>query len=148
MSTAEFELFLESTMAEQIRAELALHNGDVTPRLSTWSHDDPITLFGAAVAYRQGWPDVRAVFDWLAATFTACSDYDYELIAGDADGDLAYTVGIERYRATIASGATVENQLRATHIYRREADGWKIVHRHGDHVPEDTSRPTVTPRPS
>lgn len=140
MSTAELETFLGSTLPDQIRAERALHNGDLTPRLSTWSHHDPLTLFGAGVPFRSGWTDVRAVFDWLATTFTACDEYDFELIAGDADGDLAYTVGIERYRATTASGVIVENALRVTHVYRREPEGWKIVHRHGDHMPEDVSR--------
>jgi ketosteroid isomerase-like protein len=143
MPTGEFERFLESTLVDQIRAEVALHNGDVIPRLSTWSHGDPVTLFGAGVPYRRGWRQVRAVFDWLATTFTGCDDYDFELIAGDAAGDLAYTIGIERYRATTASGATVENTLRATHIYRREADHWKIIHRHGDHMPNDASAPLI-----
>jgi ketosteroid isomerase-like protein len=140
MSTAELETFLGSTLPDQIRAERALHNGDLTPRLSTWSHRDPLTLFGAGVPIRSGWTDVRAVFDWLATTFTACDEYDFELIAGDADGDLAYTVGIERYRATTSSGVIVENTLRVTHVYRREPQGWKIVHRHGDHMPDDVSR--------
>jgi ketosteroid isomerase-like protein len=148
MPTAELPAFLESTLAEQISAERALHNGDVTPRLSTWSHHDPVTVFGAGMPFCAGWTDVRAVFDWVAAAFTACDDYDFELIAADADGDLAYTVGIERYRATTASGAAVQNTLRATHVYRREADGWKIVHRHGDHMPEDMRRtPTHTSHP-
>ena len=137
MPAAELTAFLESTLADQIRAERALHNGDLTPRLSTWSHDDSVTVFGAGVPFCVGWTDVRAVFDWLAATFTGCEEYDFELIAAHADGDLAYTVGIERYRATTASGATVQNTLRVTHVYRREAEGWKIVHRHGDHMPED-----------
>jgi ketosteroid isomerase-like protein len=141
MQTTELTAFLESTLADQIRAERALHSGDVTPRLSTWSHRDPVTVFGAGVPFRSGWNDVRAVFDWLATTFTACHEYDFELIASGADGDLAYTVGIERYRATTTSGATVNNTLRVTHVYRREADGWKIVHRHGDHMPDDASRP-------
>src|SRR5687767_7696601 len=34
--------FLEATLAAQIRAEQALHGGDVTPRRSTRSHDDPV----------------------------------------------------------------------------------------------------------
>jgi ketosteroid isomerase-like protein len=137
MRTTEFETFLESTLAAQISAERALHNGDVVPRLSTWSHHDPVTVFGAGVPRRTGWRDIRPLFDWLAATFTACDEYDFELVAGDANGDLAYTVGVERYRATTASGARVDNTLRVTHVYRREPDGWKIVHRHGDHMPAD-----------
>jgi ketosteroid isomerase-like protein len=139
MPTAELTAFLESTLEDQIRAERALHSGEVTPRLATWSHRDPVTLFGAGVPFRSGWDDVRAVFDWLATTFTTCHDYDFELLASGADGDLAYTVGVERYRATTASGAVVENTLRVTHVYRRETDGWKIVHRHGDHMPDDAS---------
>src|SRR3954452_13969545 len=139
MSAAELDAFLDATLAAQIKAEQALHEGDLNPRLSTWSHDDPVTLFGAGVPYRRGWPDVRAVFEWLAATFVAVDEYDFELLAAGASGDLAYTVGIERYTATTSAGATAHNALRATHVYRREADGWKIVHRHGDHVPEDVS---------
>src|SRR5206468_3669981 len=98
-------------------AEIALHNGDIAPRLATWSQDDPVTLFGAAVGFRTGWNDVRAVFDWLASSFAACDDYNFELLAADARGDLAYTVGIERYRARTTSGAEVDNTLRVTHVY-------------------------------
>ena len=59
-------------------------------------------------------------------------------MAADADGDLAYMVGIERYRAKNAAGTPIKVTLRATHVYRREPDGWKI-HRHGDHPPDDVS---------
>jgi ketosteroid isomerase-like protein len=142
MSTSERAAFLQSTLREQIRAELAIHNGDVAPRLSVWSPRDPVTMFGAVVPFRSGWREVRAVFDWLAATFARCDDYDFELLAADASGDLAYTVGIERYRATTTSGQVVDTTLRVTHLYRREAAGWKIVHRHGDHMPEVQSSPT------
>ena len=139
MSRGERDAFLDATLESQMQAEVALHNGDVTPRLSTWSHTDPITVFGAGVPWRTGWCDVRAVFEWVASSFTSCDEYDFELIAADADGELAYTVGIERYRATTADGRVVQNELRATHVYRRENGAWKIVHRHGDHVPEDVS---------
>jgi ketosteroid isomerase-like protein len=139
VSTAERAAFLDAALPPQLRAERAIHNGDVTPRLSTWSHQDPVTVFGAGVPCRSGWPDVRAVFEWVANSFVACDDYDFELVAADADGDLAYTVGVERYRATTAAGDRVENALRVTHVYRREGDGWKIVHRHGDHMPEDAT---------
>jgi ketosteroid isomerase-like protein len=128
--------FLDAVLPAQIRAERAMHNGDSTPRLAIWSRRDPVTLFGAGVARRSGWPEVRAVFEWLATTFRACDEYDFELVAADANADLAYTVGIERYRAITAAGDEVHNTLRVTHLYRREGTAWKIVHRHGDHSPE------------
>lgn len=139
MSSAERARFLESTLDAQIRAEIAIHNGDVEPRLSTWSHRDPVTLFGAGVPVRTGWPDVHQVFEWLATTMTECDEYEFELIAADADGDLAYMVGFERYRAKNAAGTPIRVTLRATHVYRREPEGWKIIHRHGDHPPDDVS---------
>ena len=139
MPPAERRAFLEATLAEHLRAERALHYGDVTPRLSTWSHCDPVTLFGAAVPVRSGWSEIRPVFDWLARSFVSCDEYDFEVVAADADGDLAYIAGFERYRAVTARGLEIQNVLRATHVFRREARQWKIVHRHGDHAPDDTS---------
>ena len=139
MSTAEREEFLKEALTDHIDAERALHEGNITPRLRTWSHSDEVSVFGAGVPLRTGWRDVRAVFDWLATRFTACDHYEFELLAADADGDIAYIAGIEHYRATTASGDSVHNTLRATHVFRREADGWKIVHRHGDHVPPDST---------
>jgi ketosteroid isomerase-like protein len=136
MSTADRTAFLESILPTQISAEVAVHNGDVTPRLSTWSHEDPVTLFGAGRSSR-GWDATRQVFDWVAASFTACHDYDFELVASDADAALAYTVGVERYRATTAAGEDVQHTLRVTHVYRREPSGWRIVHRHADHEPPE-----------
>jgi ketosteroid isomerase-like protein len=148
MATPEVQAFLDATLAAQLHAERALHNGDVVPRLSTWSHGDRITLFGAGVPWRTGWGEVRPVFEWLASTFAACDEYSFELLAAGASGDLAYTVGIERYGALLSTGATVHNALRATHIYQRDTDGWRIVHRHGDHVPDDVSTTRVTARPT
>src|SRR5262249_9216603 len=137
MPAAERDVFLEAMLPAQIRAENAIHNGDAAPRLSTWTHHDPVTVFGAGVAFRSGCPEVPAVFDWVAASFACCDDYDFELLGADASGDLAYTVGIERYRASTPSGTSVDNTLRVTHVYRREPDGWRIVHRHGDHMPAE-----------
>jgi len=134
MSDAERAAFIEATLSNQLVAERALHNGDITPRLTTWSQADPVTVFGAAGACESGWDALRPLFEWVAASFTGCDEYDFELIAADASGDLAYTVGIERYRAMTAAGHEVANTLRVTHVYRREADGWRIVHRHGDHL--------------
>jgi hypothetical protein len=39
--------FPTTTLARQVEAEEAIHNGDPTPHLALWSWRDPVTLFGA-----------------------------------------------------------------------------------------------------
>jgi hypothetical protein len=40
---------------------------------------------------------VRQAFHWLASRFSDCTDYRFELVAAGASGDLAYTLGYERF---------------------------------------------------
>jgi ketosteroid isomerase-like protein len=122
------------TLPRQIEAEIALHNGDVEPRLAMWSADDPVTLFGAYGMTKSGWDEVSEVFRRLAARFSNLADYDYELVAAGASGDLAYTVGVERHSVSIEGGPVKPHTIRVTHVYRREDGEWKIVHRHGDEL--------------
>src|SRR5689334_14679354 len=57
----------------------------------------------------------------------------FETIAKLVLDDLAYTVEIERVRARVGGREDLsEVALRVTCIYRREADGWKLLHRHAD----------------
>jgi ketosteroid isomerase-like protein len=51
-------------------------------------------------------------------------------------GELAYEVGIEFAEGTIA-GKPTSIRHRVTNIYRREAGGWKMVHRHTDLNPAE-----------
>lgn len=112
-----------------------MHNGDAGPRLALWSTNDPVTLFGAWQS-RTGWQDVSETFPWLATQFADCSSYDIELIAAGASGDLAYTVAYEHTTASVEGRPPVSYKLRVTDVYRREDGEWRVVHRHGDRVPE------------
>jgi ketosteroid isomerase-like protein len=135
MSAAERDAFLAEVLDRQIEAEIALHNGDALPWRSLWSRRDPVTVAGPAVPFSIGWAEASATFDWVASLFRSSDDLDVEVLAAEVSGDLAYTVGIERYRASTTKGMEVDTTLRVTHVYRREDDGWRIVHRHGDHMP-------------
>jgi ketosteroid isomerase-like protein len=127
----ELDQFLSSTMPKLTAAETALHNGDASPRSAGWSHDAPVTLFGAAVT-KSGWGEVGPTFDWLAANFSNCTSFEYEVLAAGASGDLAYIVGIEHTTANVGSAGPKSYSLRVTTIFRREDGEWKVVHRHGD----------------
>lgn len=131
---SELEDFVNNTIPRQIEAETALHNGDASPRLAMWSSQDPVTLFGAART-KSGWSELEPFFRQIAAHFTNCTSYRFEVIAAGVSGDLAYTVG---YEDTAVSWDGVPGEpytLRVTHLYRRESGEWKVVHRHADRPP-------------
>ena len=142
---SELDDFLTTTLARQVEAEEALHNGDVTPRLAMWSTSDPVTLFGALGPCKSGWDEVSRIFRWVASRFSDCTAYRFELVAAGVSGDRAYTVGYEHSSASWdgvpAEPYSPRNTLRVTHVYRREDGEWKIVHRHGDYLPIDQSPP-------
>jgi ketosteroid isomerase-like protein len=133
---SELDDFLATTLPRQIKAEEAIHNGDVAPRLEMWSRQEPLTLFGA-VKGGNGWDELSQMFRWLASHFSNCTAYSFDLVAAGASGDLAYTVGYERCSRSWDGGPVESTTLRVTHVYRRESGEWKIVHRHADPPPVD-----------
>ncbi len=131
---SETEDFLGSVLPRLKEADTALHNGDARPRMAIWSHNDPVTLFGALLNV-SGWGEVNRAFEWLASRFSNGS-YDYEVIAAGASGDLGYIVGIEHSAASVGGAAPEAYELRVTTILRREDGEWKVVHRHADPMPD------------
>jgi ketosteroid isomerase-like protein len=54
-------------------------------------------------------------------------------VAKTVGSDIACTVEIERFETKIGGEQELSQvALRVTCVYRREADGWKLVHRHAD----------------
>src|SRR5258708_31735803 len=69
--------------------------GDPAPYQACWSHADDITIFGAWGAYEQGWEQVGPRLEWAAARLRG-GHIDFEPLALTMNGDLAYTIWIER----------------------------------------------------
>ena len=131
--------FLAEMLPRQRAAEQAIHNGDAEPRIALWSRTDPVTVFGAKIS-SSGWTDLEAMFRRVASWFSDSTEYEFEVIAAGASGDLAYTVGYERNRVKV-EGESRTYTLRVTHAYRRENGEWRIVHRHADVPPADDASP-------
>ena len=141
---AEVDDFLSSVLPTLHEAETAFHNGDAGPRMAIWSHDDPVTLFGALLT-KNGWAELAPAFQFLASRFSNCESYDLEVIAAGVSGDLAYIVGNEHTTAAVGGAAPEPYALRVTTIFRREGGEWKVVHRHADPMPDsDSARRQVT----
>ncbi|QAY72011.1 nuclear transport factor 2 family protein [Agromyces protaetiae] len=125
--------FLDWLNGEYTEGERALFNGDDGPRRNTWARSEPVSVLGA---WRNavGREDLIEAFVDLAQSFSDCTEYGLDLISLDVVGDLAYTVGYERV-STSVDGKPRTFTLRSTQVYRRDADGWRVVHRHADSVP-------------
>jgi hypothetical protein len=73
------------------------------------------------------------------ASDTRASPPGFEQVSKYVTSELGYIVEIEHYQAKVGgSEEVIPVSLRCTTVFRREADGWKIVHRHAD--------PITTPR--
>jgi ketosteroid isomerase-like protein len=131
----EVEDFLSQMLPRFIRAADAMHHGDPALFVQLWSRTDPVTLLGAADTMPAGWVSVIEGQKSVASQFSNGTPLDFELIAADVNGDLAYTVGYERSSVSVHGGPARPVFLRATQIYRRENGDWKLVHRHADPVP-------------
>jgi len=126
--------FLAAVMPRQRQADLALLNGDSGQRKRLWSHENPVTILGAAKTV-SGWPDVESLFDWLASNFSNGATYELDVTAAGVSGDLGYVVGAERSSASVGGEPVAPIALRVTLIFRREDGEWKEVHRHADPIP-------------
>src|SRR5688572_18377048 len=124
-------------LARQEEAERAFVRGDAGPRMELWSRHDPVTLFGAIGMSEAGWETLSRIFPSVAARFSNVSDYRFEVEVVEVRGDMAYTLGFERFNGSIQSRPVEPVTVRVTHIYRREGGEWKIVHRHGDNPGAD-----------
>jgi ketosteroid isomerase-like protein len=133
--------FLAAVLPALTAADTAIHNGDAGPRIALWSRKDPVTLFGA-LQTKSGWHQIAPIFEMLAARFSNCESFEYEVIAAGVSGDLAYIAGVEHTTAAVGDGAPQAYALRVTTVFRREDNEWRVVHRHADAVPDSESTHT------
>jgi hypothetical protein len=98
------EVFLAAVLPRLTEADTAFHNGNPSPRIAMWSHNDPVTLFGAAQS-GNGWAVVGPTLESVASRFSNCESFDYKVTAAGVSGDLAYIAGIEHTTASVAGQA-------------------------------------------
>ncbi len=103
-------------------------------------------IMGGWGSYEETWDRVGPRLEWAAARFLEGRGACQTLTAAE-NGDLGYTVAIERYDARVQGSDTVRSlALRVTQIYRREDGAWKIIHRHADAIMETLEATALLPR--
>jgi ketosteroid isomerase-like protein len=107
--------------------------GDTGSLSDIWSHAATVTTMHPIGGREIGWDKVLGSFQQVAGIASA-GEVKLEDQYIQVAGDLAYELGYERGKATLA-GEHVAIDHRVTNIYRREAGSWKIVHHHTDLSP-------------
>jgi ketosteroid isomerase-like protein len=123
-------------LREQYRRSVeAIIKGDPESQKPLWSTRDDVTLANPFGPPARGWDAVRETMDRAASQLRDGEGLSFESISTYATADLAYEVEIERCSVKVGGGEeAVPTALRVTTIFRREVDGWKVVHRHADPI--------------
>ena len=111
--------------SEQFYAALnrTLDGGDTGPMEQIWSHGSDVSAMHPFGGRMLGWEEVRASWERSAQASSGAQVALDDMVVLPITEDAAYTLGTEH-------GQGID--WRVTNIYRREADGWKIVHHHTD----------------
>jgi ketosteroid isomerase-like protein len=118
----------------------AFMRGDHEPARRLYSERDDVTLGNPFGPFAQGFARVVEAMARAAANYRDGEASAFDTVSKHVAGDLAYLVEVERLRSKVGGrDDLVPVELRVTTIFRREADGWRIVHRHAD--PITTARP-------
>jgi ketosteroid isomerase-like protein len=124
----EFRAFLNKVNEAQVE----FVQGRAAAFKALWSHRPDVTIFGGFGSGDHGWEKVDARLDWGSTQFSKGSR-SHEVLSTHVGGDVGYVVQIERIRFTVPGQSKESSlELRATMIMRREAEGWRLVHRHAD----------------
>lgn len=108
-------------------------NGDAGGYKALLSKRDDVTLGNPFGGFARGWDAVVEQVERAASHYRDGEVVGFETVAQQVGDDLAYTVEIERFRTKVGGAAeTSDVALRVTCIYRREGEGWKLLHRHAD----------------
>ena len=126
---------LDDVRAQYHRALEAFVRGDPEPVAKLWSKRDDVSLANPLGPPAVGWEAVRATMERAALQLADGEAFSVECIAMHATNDLAYELEIERCRVKVGGAdEAAPSALRATNVFRREDDGWRIVHRHADPI--------------
>jgi ketosteroid isomerase-like protein len=121
-----------------------MFTGDLLPMSDAWCHTEDVTLLGPCGNVYVGWEAVRAEFERHSkqkATGRIRFRDPYVRI----EGDVAYASCIEYSDNLTIDGKPVTMNQRATSIFVREDNQWRMVHHHGDLAP-GMEEPLARPR--
>ena len=113
----------------------AIIRGDVEPFLALYSDAEDISIGNPFGPFAVGRDGTRAAGSRAASNYSDGEIVGFDRVATYATDDLACVVEVERFTVRLANASELASvALRVTSLYRREAGGWRLVHRHADPI--------------
>ncbi len=133
---------LDAAIEAHRQALRAYAKGDPEPVLKDWSMSDDATLANPYGPPCRGRASIEAATRQAVGNFQEGGPLHFEEVNTQFDeisrggtADLGYVVQLEQHLGRVAGREDpVTVALRVTMIFRREGDGWRVVHRHADSV--------------
>ncbi len=137
---------MNATNAEAVRLAVdgfytalnAMFRGDLGPMDAVWSHADDVTYLGPGGDFRVGWNEVLKSWQEQAEMRLggAVAPVDIHVNAG---ATIAVVQNREVGETAHSPDKPAKVSLRATNIFRKEGDAWKMISHHADrlaYIPE------------
>ena len=105
--------------------------GNFEPLSSIWSHSPDTSDFSADGGEESGWNPIHDQIRNVARLYPNSSIHAQNVTVG-GDDNMAYSVVTETIKLRSPDGAIMKFSQRATNIFRREGDAWKLLHHHAD----------------
>ena len=123
---------LDQTVEQYHTGLLEFVKGDSGLVRRVFSQREDVVLCNPFRPFAVGPGEVAETLERAASHF-ADGEYEFDTVTSFATTELAYTVEIERFTATV-DGGEGSGALRVTTIFRLEDDGWRVAHRHADPI--------------
>lgn len=112
----------------------AMFTGVLEPMKGIWSHADDVTYMGPDGGFQIGWNQVLE--NWQKqASLKLGGKVEPSGVMINVGKDIAVCHNWEKGQNKDQEGKTVTVSIRATNIFRKEGDGWKMIGHHTDLLP-------------
>jgi ketosteroid isomerase-like protein len=135
MNGTEVEASVRAAIGQLHAAMAKVANGDVSAIKSLYSHTADATSFYGWGGYEKGWDAVSNRWDWAGAQFKG-GTVRHENISTVITSEMFFVTDVETFEnQRVADVETIAGwSNRVTHIFRREAGEWRLVHRHANRL--------------
>jgi ketosteroid isomerase-like protein len=143
VSASEFD----DVVDQYHRAIDAFMKGDAEPAKRLFSRGDDVSLANPFGPVARGWDEVAKTMERAASNYSGGEALAFDRVSGYGSDELTYIVEVERLRSKVGGADSAASlALRVTTIFRRDQNGWTIIHRHADPITTPRGPESVLPR--